>query len=260
MPRAPVDLARARILVTNDDGINAPGLKVLERIAHALSPDVWVVAPELEQSGAGHSLTLRRPLQVRRLSKRRFAVDGTPTDCVLLAATRIVRGRRPDLVLSGVNRGVNLGEDVTYSGTIAAAMEATLLAMPAIALSQARNRQLPVHWGTAETHAPDVIRKLLSFAWPAGVLMNVNFPNVTAESVSGVRLCRQGRRVSNIEVVEARDPGGRPYLWIGDFSDDAPERRNTDLAAIADEAISVTPLYLDLTHAATLRKLQQVFR
>jgi 5'-nucleotidase len=260
MPKAPADLGRARILVTNDDGINAPGLKVLERIARALSPDVWVVAPEMEQSGAGHSLTLRRPLQVRRLSKRRFAVDGTPTDCVLLAATRIVRGRRPDLVLSGVNRGVNLGEDVTYSGTIAAAMEATLLDMPAVALSQARNRQLPVHWGTAEAHGPEVIRKLLSFGWPAGVLMNVNFPNVTAENVTGVRLGRQGRRISNIEVVEASDPGGRPYLWIGDFSDDAARRQDTDLAAIADGAIAVTPLHLDLTHLATLRKLRQVFR
>src|SRR5262247_4073995 len=133
---APLDLARARILVTNDDGINAPGLKVLEKVARALSRDVWVVAPEIEQSGAGHSLTLRRPLQVRKIAERRFAVDGTPTDCVLLAVNRLIDGKKPDLVLSGVNRGANLGEDVTYSGTIAAAMEATLLDIPAIAFSQ----------------------------------------------------------------------------------------------------------------------------
>src|SRR5256885_12433635 len=121
MLKGPLDLAAARILVTNDDGINAPGLKVLERVARSLSRDVWVVAPEVEQSGAAHSLTLRRPLQIRRVSPRRFAVDGTPTDCVLLAVNRLVEGRRPDLVLSGVNRGSNLGEDVTYSGTLPAA-------------------------------------------------------------------------------------------------------------------------------------------
>lgn len=259
MPRGLADLARARILVTNDDGINAPGLKVLERVARSLSADVWVVAPELEQSGAGHSLTLRRPLQVRHLSKRRFAVDGTPTDCVLLAVTKLIRGRRPDLVLSGVNRGVNLGEDVTYSGTIAAAMEATLLDIPAIALSQARNGPLPVHWATAEHHAPDVIRRLAAMEWTEGVLINVNFPNVTADRVDGVRLVKQGRRISSIQVVEARDPGGRPYLWIGDFSSDDSKQRNTDLAAIAGRSIAVTPLHLDLTHQSMLRRLKQAF-
>jgi 5'-nucleotidase len=257
MPKAIADLSRARILVSNDDGINAPGLKVLERVARSLSSDVWVVAPELEQSGAGHSLTLRRPLQVRRLSKRRFAVDGTPTDCVLLAAAHIVRGRRPDLVLSGVNRGNNLGEDVTYSGTVAAAMEATLLGIPAIALSQGRNGQNPVRWATAESHAPEIIRRLTAIDWTDGVLMNVNFPNLAAEAVSGMRLVGQGRRISGIEVVEAKDPGGRPYLWIGDYGSDSSENPNTDLGAVEDGAISVTPLHLDLTHQAMLRKLKQ---
>jgi 5'-nucleotidase len=257
MPKAIADLSRARILVSNDDGINAPGLKVLERVARSLSSDVWVVAPELEQSGASHSLTLRRPLQVRRLSNRRFAVDGTPTDCVLLAAAHIVRGRRPDLVLSGVNRGVNLGEDVTYSGTVAAAMEATLLGIPAIALSQGRNGQNPVRWSTAESHAPEVIRRLAAIDWTNGVLMNVNFPNLAPEAVSGMRLVGQGRRISGIEVVEAKDPGGRPYLWIGDYGSDSSENPNTDLGAVADGAISVTPLHLDLTHQAMLRKLRQ---
>src|SRR5713226_3018172 len=151
MLKGPLDLAAARILVTNDDGINAPGLKVMERIARQLSRDVWVVAPEVEQSGAGHSLTLRRPLQVRGVSPRRFAVDGTPTDCVLLAVNRLIEGRRPDLVLSGVNRGSNLGEDVTYSGTIAAAMEATFLGIPSIALSQMRDGQT-IAWHVALKH------------------------------------------------------------------------------------------------------------
>lgn len=258
MLERPLDLATSRILVTNDDGINAPGLKVLERVARSLSRDVWVVAPEIEQSGAAHSLTLRRPLQVRRLSARRYAVDGTPTDCVLLAVNHIIRRRRPDLVLSGVNRGGNLGEDVTYSGTIAAAMEATLLDIPAIALSQMR-QGLTARWHTAETYAPDIIRKLTSVRWPAGVLMNVNFPHVGAGEVAGTRPVAQGRRAASIAVVQATDPVGRPYLWIGDFTSDDALDQDTDLAAVRAGAIAVTPLHLDLTHGAMLRKLKAIF-
>ena len=257
MAKAPLDLARARILVTNDDGINAPGLKVLEKVAKSLSRDVWIVAPEIEQSGTGHSLTLRRPLQVRRLSPRRFAVDGTPTDCVLLAVNHIIPKRRPDLVLSGVNRGGNMGEDVTYSGTIAAAMEATQLGSPAIAMSQSRDGGLTVRWHTAETHAAQVIRRLTAAGWPEGVLVNVNFPNVAASAVTGIRVVRQGRRQQGIEVVPMKDPLGRPYLWIGDFLSDDSIGRDTDLAAMRNGAIAVTPLHLDLTHRATLRKLQK---
>jgi len=259
MFKAPLDLSLARILVTNDDGINAPGLKVLAKAARGLSRDVWVVAPEVEQSATAHSLTVRRPLQVRRLSPRRFAVDGTPTDCVLLAVHHIIKRRRPDLVLSGVNRGANLGEDVTYSGTIAAAMEATLLHIPAIAFSQLRDGSQQVRWHTAEQHAPAIIRRLTSVGWAAGVLMNVNFPNVPAAAVTGARMVRQGRRESGIEVVEARDPVGRPYLWIGDFTSDRSVDPDTDLAATRAGAISVTPLHLDLTHGATLRKLETLF-
>jgi 5'-nucleotidase len=258
MFKAPLDLAKVRILVTNDDGINAPGLKVLEKIAKSLSRDVWVVAPEIEQSGAAHSLTLRRPLQVRRLSSRRFAVDGTPTDCVLLAVHHLIPKRRPDLVLSGVNRGGNLGEDVTYSGTIAAAMESTLLEIPAIALSQKRDGQR-IHWHTSETHAPDIIRKLTSIEWPKGVLMNINFPSVAAGAIKGVHYVRQGRRASGIEIVSMKDPVGRPYLWVGDFTSDESVGHDTDLASVWNGAISVTPLHLDLTHGAMLRQLRKAF-
>lgn len=256
MSRLPNDISAARILVTNDDGINAPGLKVLEHIARALSRDVWVVAPEAEQSGAAHSLTLRRPLQVRKLSNRRFAIDGTPADCVLLAINHLIPKRRPDLVLSGVNRGGNLGEDVTYSGTIAAAMEATLFDIPAIAMSQVRQHGgYPVKWNTAETHGADVVRQLVSATWPSGVLMNVNFPNVEAAAVIGVKVVRQGRREGGIEVVEATDPVGRPYLWIGDFPSDESVEPDTDLAAVMHGAIAVTPLHLDLTHDQALRQI-----
>jgi 5'-nucleotidase len=251
-------LAKARILVTNDDGINAPGLTVLEKAARSLSKDVWVVAPEVEQSGAAHSLTLRRPLQVRHISSRRFAVDGTPTDCVLLAVNHLIPKRRPDLVLSGVNRGANLGEDVTYSGTIAAAMEGTLLEIPSIALSQLREGTV-IRWNTAEQFAAQVIRKLTSVEWPRGVLMNVNFPIVPPAEVAGVQFVRQGRRAAGIEIVPIKDPLNRPYLWIGDFLSDDAVRQDTDLAATREGAISVTPLHLDLTHGATLAKLKKAF-
>jgi 5'-nucleotidase len=258
MSKPPLKLARARILVTNDDGIGAPGLKVLEKIARSLSRDVWVVAPEVEQSGAAHSLTLRRPLRVRRLSPRRFAVDGTPTDCVLLAVNHLMDERRPDLVLSGINAGSNLGEDVTYSGTVAAAMEATLLDIRSIALSQARGRQ-SYAWRLALEHGADVIRRLVSVPWAAGVLMNVNFPCLAKGDVNGVQVTRQGRRAANIEVAQATDPRGRRYLWIGDFSSDNPLRPGTDLAAVRDGAIAVTPLHLDLTHGSMARRLGEVF-
>jgi 5'-nucleotidase len=258
MAKASRGLKNKRILVTNDDGINAPGLKVLEKIARQLSDDVWVVAPEVEQSGAGHSLTLRRPLQTRQVSARRFAVDGTPTDCVLLAVNRLIDGRRPDLVLSGVNRGSNLGEDVTYSGTIAAAMEATLLGIPAVALSQMREGQM-LAWHVALKHGADVVRRLMGVPWTAGVLMNVNFPYLAKGEVSGVQVVRQGRRAANIEVMPVTDGVGRKYLWIGDFTSDNPVHHGTDLSAVRERAIAVTPLHLDLTHRGMMRRLIEAF-
>ncbi len=251
-------LASARILVTNDDGINAPGLKVLEKIARQLSRDVFVVAPEVEQSGAGHSLTLRRPLQVRRISPRRFAVDGTPTDCVLLAVNQLIEGKRPDLVLSGVNRGSNLGEDVTYSGTIAAAMEATLLGIPAVAMSQMRDGQ-KLAWHVAAKHGAAVVRRLMSVPWSKGTLVNVNFPYLAKGDIAGVQVVRQGRRIANIEVTPVSDAVGRKYLWIGDFTSDHPQHDGTDLSAVREKAIAITPLHLDLTHRGMMRRLAEAF-
>src|SRR5579863_10225718 len=176
----PLDLAAARILISNDDGINAPGLKLLAKVARALCPDVWVVAPETEQSGASHSLTITRPLRIRRLNPRRYAVDGTPTDCVLLAVNAIMKDKRPTLLLSGINAGANLGEDISYSGTVAAAMEATLLEIPAIAFSQHYESRRAIPWKTAEAHAAAVIRRLTASPWPRNTLINVNFPAVDA--------------------------------------------------------------------------------
>ena len=254
------DPAARRILVTNDDGIHAPGLKVLEKIALALSKDVWVVAPEYEQSGASHSLTLSDPLRVRHISKRRFAVRGTPTDCVMMAVHELVPNRPPDLILSGVNRGSNLGEDVTYSGTVAAAMEGTLLRIPSIALSQQLTPGHPVKWATAEHHGPGVIAKLIAAGWDRDVLINVNFPDVVAASVTGVVACRQGRRDLTDLMIDARiDARGVPYYWLGFRRQKGKPKRASDLAAVDAGAIAVTPLQLDLTEQRALKRLKAAF-
>ncbi|HEX2113050.1 MAG TPA: 5'/3'-nucleotidase SurE [Alphaproteobacteria bacterium] len=260
MFEAPLDLAKARILVTNDDGIQAPGIKVLEAIARDLSKDVWVVAPETEQSAASHSLTLRRPLRIRQVAPRRFAVDGTPTDCVLLAINHILKARKPTLCLSGVNRGGNLGEDVTYSGTVAAAMEATLLGVPSVAMSQVYADRAKVPWDTARLHAPAVLRKLAKVEWPRSVLMNINFPDCAPEAVRGSAAVGQGRHKIGDQLVETSDPRGEPYYWIGAMRLEDPTSKGTDIAVIKENKISVTPLFMDLTHRATMRKLSSVFR
>ncbi len=246
-----------RILVTNDDGIHAPGLRVMERIARQLSDDVWVIAPEHEQSGAAHSLTLTVPLRIRKIRARRFAVAGTPTDCVMLAVNTIIAGAKPDLILSGVNRGGNLGEDVTYSGTVAAAMEGAILNIPAIAMSQLFQHQHPVKWATALHFGPTVVRKLIKAGWPDDVLINVNFPDAPAAVVNGIVVAEQGRRnVSDIKIENRVDARGVPYYWIGFRRQVGAPKRHSDLDAIRGGNIVVTPLKLEFTHAATLKRLK----
>lgn len=251
-----------RILVTNDDGIHAEGLAVLERIAAQLSDDVWVVAPETDQSGVAHSLSLSNPLRLRKISEKRFAVAGTPTDCVIMAARSIMIEHRPDLVLSGVNRGQNVAEDVTYSGTIAAAMEGTLLGIPSIAISQAYGPtgRDQIRWDCAEHHAPGVIRRLLDEGIPEGVLFNLNFPHAAPGEVKGVAVTAQGRRDQELMRLEPRQDGrGNPYFWIA-FQRSRKEPANgTDLRALSEQKISVTPLELDLTHEPTMTRFAQVF-
>ncbi|MHA1536333.1 MAG: 5'/3'-nucleotidase SurE [Alphaproteobacteria bacterium] len=242
-----LDLGKARILLSNDDGINATGLEVLERIASKLSKDVWVVAPESEQSGSSHSLTLRQPMRLRKISERKFAVEGTPTDCVLFAVRQVMVDRGPDLVLSGVNRGGNLGDDVTYSGTVAAAMEGALLGIPSIALSQQIDGPHKAKWQTAEAHAPDLIRRLLAIEWSKDTLVNINFPDVPPGAVTGVEIAPQGKRKIGAELEERRDPRGYPYYWFGRMRDEPESDHPTDLTAVRAGAISVTPLHLNLT-------------
>lgn len=260
MPELPPDLTGARILVTNDDGIHATGLQVLERIARSLSDDVWVVAPEMEQSAASHSLTINRPLRMRTLGEKRFTVDGTPTDCVLLGVNRLFRDEaKPTLVLSGVNHGSNVGEDVTYSGTIAAAMEGTLLGVPSIALSQHYENGSTPPWATAERWGAEVIRKAVAVPWPRNVLLNINFPACAAEDVTGIEIVRHGKRKLADDLIERIDPRGRPYIWIGALHGEADTTPDTDVHVVLNGGISVTPLYLDLTHTPTLEILRQAF-
>ena len=259
MAEGPISLETARILVTNDDGIHAPGLSALTRIARSLSDDVWVVAPETEQSATSHSLTLRRPLRSREQGARRYSVDGTPTDCVLVAHRHIMAERPPDLVLSGINHGANLGEDVTYSGTVAAAMEAAILGVRAIAFSQVRQGDGKISWDTAERFGPDIVRRVMALDWPAALLLNVNFPAAAPDAVSGLRACRQGRRDEGTTITKGADPSGRPYLWIGNFLSNASSGAGTDLAAVVDNAVAITPLHLDLTHKPSLSRLEELF-
>lgn len=255
----PLDLTAARILCTNDDGINGTGLAVLERIALALSDDVWVVAPEQEQSGAGHSLTLRTPLRMRRAGERHYAVEGTPTDAVLMAVGEVLTDRRPDLVLSGVNRGGNLGEDVTYSGTVSAAMEGTLLNIPSIALSQMYPLGERADWSVAETHGPDIIRKLATVRWPANVLMNVNFPVGPVDAVPGIWVVPTGKRKIGDHIEKRTDPRGYPYYWLGPMRQEEPHAPDTDLGVVNNGGIAITPISLDLTHEATMDALKEAF-
>lgn len=251
-----------RILLTNDDGIHAPGLVALEKIARTLSDDVWICAPEYEQSGASRALTLSDPLRVRRIDPQRFAVEGTPTDCVMMAVQQLIDGPAPDLVLSGVNRGHNVAEDVTLSGTVAGAIEGMALGIPSIALSQAINYfhdDVVAHWETAETYGPGIIRRLLEVGWPRDVIMNVNFPALPPEQITTVEVTRQGFRDGHMRHWDKRtDLRGRDYYWMGFTLKASSPAEGTDLRAVYDGKISVTPLHIDLTHNETVHALQGV--
>jgi len=251
----------ARILVTNDDGIGAPGLVLLERIARELSPEVWVVAPEQEQSGAGHSLTTRRPIRLIEVGTRRYVVDGTPTDCVLLALKRLLRDRPPSLVLSGINGGGNIAEDITYSGTCAAAMEATLFGAPAIALSQEYRDRNAIDWSAAETFAAEAVRRIVASAnpWPRETFFNINFPAAPAEAVRGFAVTHQGKRLLGDNLVEGVDPRGRPFYWIGPAVFEGGATPGSDLAALAEYRVSITPIHLNLTDTAAADALRRKF-
>lgn len=252
-----------RILITNDDGIHARGLAVLERIAAALSDDVTVVAPAEEQSGKSRSLTLTEPFRVRRLDDKRYSVRGTPTDCVMFALAEAMKDGKPDLVLSGVNRGGNLAEDVSYSGTVSAAMEGALAGIRSIALSQ-RYPQTGmgdrVSFDTAEAWGERVLRPLLDAEWAPRTLVNINFPPVAPDAVKGIRAVSQGLRdYGRVGLDKRVDPRGFPYYWLAMARLPHTPEPDTDLEAIEQGYVTVTPLHLDLTHRASLDVLRQVY-
>ena len=249
-----------RILLTNDDGIHAPGLAALERIARKLTDDVWICAPEYEMSGASRALTLADPVRVRVDGERRFSTTGTPTDCVMLAIRELVEGAKPDLVLSGVNRGANLAEDVTMSGTVAGAIEAMALGVPGVALSQ-MGGYIPDErfFDVAETFAPGILKRLIEVGWPADVVMNLNFPSAPVDEVTTVEVTRQGFRDVQTRHAEKRtDLRGRDYYWIGFRHELSKPAEGTDLRALYENRISVTPLHIDLTHQPTVHDLKAV--
>jgi len=252
-----------RILLTNDDGVNASGLKVLETIARTLSDDITIVAPAEEQSGTGHSLTLTRPVRLRKLGEKRFCVSGTPTDSVMMALALVMKDNPPDLILSGVNRGANLGEDVTYSGTVSAAMEGALAGVRSIALSQNYAREGmgdTVPFAAAEAWGEKVLRPLLNAPWAPRTLVNVNFPARAPSEVRGIRVVNQGiRDYGRLKLVKGTDPRGYDYYWFGLGPMLHTPAHSTDLEAIADGYVTVTPLHLDLTHGPSMEALAGLY-
>src|SRR5581483_734045 len=254
-----------RILLTNDDGIEAKGLDVLEKIATDLTDDVWVVAVETDKSGASHSLTLAEPLRMREIGKRRFAVKGTPTDCVIMGVRFLLRERPPDLVVSGVNRGQNLADDIGYSGTVAGAIQGCLLGIPSMAMSlvtgpaesdQGTGEPL---WATPMHFGAYLVRRLMREGWPDGVVLNINFPNCPPEATKGMCATVQGQRDPDLfRIVDRLDTRGKAYYWIGVERRRAKPPKGTDLWAVRCNLISVTPLCLDYTDRGTHDRLAAI--
>ncbi len=245
-----------RILLTNDDSIHDEGFDVLERIARTLSDDVWMVAPQTDQSGIAHALTLNHPLRVRKYDDRRFAVDGTPTDCVIMAVRELMP-EPPDLILSGVNSGYNIGDFVNYSGTVAGAMEGMLMGIKSVALSQGYDfddRRI-VPWQTAETHAPAVLRQLIDYDLPEGTFLNVNFPNCAPDEVQGCSVASQGKFMHSLHIEERADGRNFPYYWLRFQGKEPVYQNGSDIQALADNKISITPLKTNLTDMDNLARL-----
>ena len=253
-----------RILLTNDDGVNAPGLRVLERIAREFSDDIWIVAPADENSGAGHSLTLSKPVRIREHGHQHYSVTGTPTDSVMIALGVLMKDAKPAIILSGVNRGANLGDDITYSGTVSAAMEGALAGVRSIAMSQVYGREGmgdSVPFSAAEVWGAKVVAPLLETPFEPRTLVNINFPAIAPEAVKGIQVVRQGfHDYSRGSIVKGTDPRGYDYYWFGLHGVEHTSGHDTDLEVVEDGYIAVTPLQLDLTHKPSLVTLAEAYR
>ncbi len=249
-----------RILLTNDDGIHATGLTALTAIAREFSSDIWVVAPEVEQSGKSRAVTLTEPLRVRDAGGNQWGLTGTPTDCVLVALRKLMVDSPPDLILSGVNNGQNMAGDTSMSGTVAAALMGTAHGIPSIALSQAKNFRAPgsLDWNTATQWGIQTVRQLLEIGWPTPVTPNVNFPDCEPDQVAGVQMTRQGQRDQMVIDTHTRtDLRGKDYVWIAYNGRLSKPPEGTDLHAIYNNFVSVTPLHTNLTHEPCLRMLEE---
>lgn len=254
-----------RILIVNDDGVEARGIKILTAIARKFSNDVWIVAPDTEKSAASHALTITRPLRLNKIDEKHYSVDGTPTDCVLMAVSKIMQDKKPDLLWSGINNGGNLSDDISYSGTVAAAIEGTILGIPSVALSQCyyeQNQQ--TFWETAEHFGETVLQKILQNSWPRNVLINVNFPPCLPEKVLGMEVVKVAKQDFTVfsypELVEIRtDPRGQDYFWVGGGRIKKEPDEASDLKSIINRKIAITPLSLNMTDENTLLKWQKVF-
>lgn len=242
------------IMLTNDDGVHAPGLKMLFQQSLDLGKTV-IVAPEHDNSAASHSLTMSRPLRVREIAENIYTINGTPTDCVTIGIGKILP-QKPDLVISGINPGPNLGDDVSYSGTVSAAIESTMLGIPSIAVSLAAESE-PLHYGTAAAFVARLAKIILGKGLPKDTLLNVNVPNTASEGIEGVAFTRRGRRLYDDAIKETFDPWGRKHYWIGGGTPSFDAGEDTDSAAISVNKISITPMHLDPTNYEALKFLQK---
>ena len=246
------------ILVTNDDGIHSPGLIALARAMKELG-EVYIVAPDRERSAVSHSLTLHRPLKVEKLSEDVFSIDGTPTDCVILAISKLLP-ERPALVASGINRGGNLGGDISYSGTVSGAIEGTILGIPSFAISLVTGDEpQPIHFESASAFATRIGRSILEKSLPPDTLLNINVPNADKSKILGIRFTRQGKIVYNNAIQEIHDPRGKMHYWLGGSQLYVEREKDTDVQAVSDSYISITPIHLDLTNYDALNLLRANF-
>jgi len=249
-------LGKKRILITNDDGIHSEGLWILKKYLSDFG-DVFIVAPDRERSATGHAITLHRPLRMHRIKKNAYAVDGTPTDCVILAHNLIFKNEKPDLVISGINKGGNLGDDITYSGTVCAALEGAMLGIPSFAISIVAKNNF--NFKPAAEFARILSEKLLDYREDRHIVLNVNIPNVNKiDEVRGIKITRQGKRKYEELVIQNVDPRGKKYYWIGGNLEPIKNQKGTDISAIAEGYISITPVSLDMTDYHRLTRLKDI--
>jgi 5'-nucleotidase len=246
------------ILITNDDGVNSPGIISLFNAIGTLG-DAYIVAPDRERSAASRSLTMHRPLKAEQLRKRIYSINGTPTDSIAIGINKIL-SEKPVLVVSGINKGANLGDDITYSGTVSAAMESTLMGIPSFAISLAIEKQTgnkPLYFETASKFALEIGRQILNNSLPFDTLLNVNVPNLPIDKIKGVKITKQGKRIYENAVHDTFDPNGNRYYWIGGGEPSWDNRNDTDIQAIQTGYISITPIHLDLTNYDALKLIKK---